>query len=268
MSTSLIGSLSLEALVAARDAAVLAFEQSSALMQAARTQLDVFGVRWPLVEVERSSMLSVHLPYSQERTDRDRENLAEEIDRQCWSTLFEKTNVRQILSAKKREELDKMLNERTWDRKRTLLPFTVENIESTLAGLHEKRADLFEESVVELYRSLSWDHKTNSPFKLQSRLIVHTYQFEYSDRHALYDLERVLCLLDGQAVPDYSFGLRAMRHVPRAVWHTVPSEKRPLFQVKFFSGTIHAKILVPELIDQLNKIVAKHYPFVLGRKSA
>lgn len=46
------------------------------------------------------------------------------------------------------------------------------NIEATFIALHQSRAEMFERGVIEIYRSLSWRYRTNTPIRFGKRIIV------------------------------------------------------------------------------------------------
>ncbi len=70
---------------------------------------------------------------------------------------------------------------------------------------------MFERGVINVFKELSWDYKTNSPCKFGSKIIVnnlvrwdqwgfHLISGMQADR--LADLERMLHLLSGKPIPD------------------------------------------------------------------
>ncbi len=85
------------------------------------------------------------------------------------------------------------------------------NILSTFEQLHQNKDEVFERGVINVFKGLSRDYKTNSPCKFGSKIIVnnlvrwdqwgfHLISGMQADRMA--DLERMLHLLSGKPIPD------------------------------------------------------------------
>ncbi len=81
----------------------------------------------------------------------------------------------------------------------------------TFEQLHQNKDEVFERGVINVFKGLSWDYKTNSPCKFGSKIIVnnlvrwdqwgfHLISGMQADR--LADLERMLHLLSGKPIPD------------------------------------------------------------------
>jgi len=88
------------------------------------------------------------------------------VDAGAWSYLMHESGLRTFMDATARKE---------WDEKiyaQDVPPLTVENIEATFSTLHSARGDMFERGVLAVFRSLSWNYKTNEPFKFGKRIIV------------------------------------------------------------------------------------------------
>ena len=275
MTTELIGSLSIEGLLAARDNAVRAFETARALLLDAREHLLRFDVPMPALNACYSAGVSRTLLDDAERWEEcGRADIVREIDRHAWAMLFKKTHVRQLMDVSARRKMDALLHSSIFGQRpqgETLPPLTAETIAATLEGLHANRAAFFEDQVESVFKRISWDHKTNRPCQFGARMIVRASDsWYYGSEHELYDLERVLCLLDGQPPPDNDGGLRSLarRDTTQGEWHTVPSSGRALLAIKIHSETAHVKILAPELVDQLNRIMSNRYPQALGRRTA
>ncbi|MDO1782885.1 DUF4942 domain-containing protein, partial [Escherichia coli] len=85
------------------------------------------------------------------------------------------------------------------------------NILSTFEQLHQNKDDVFERGVINLFRGLSWNYKTNCEWKLGNKISVknlvrwdrwglHLITGQQADR--LADLERMLHLFSGKPIPD------------------------------------------------------------------
>jgi predicted RNA methylase len=276
MSTStLIPTISIDALLAARDAAQEAIRTSRRLLDEAAEQLARFGVE--MIRV------NVHFTQDDQSSIRDPSNadaIAEEIDRLVWTRLFILTNVATLMDHKTRGELFEKLgvtrSRRYGHSPEALPPLTRENIESTITATHDNQEEYFEKCIEAVYRGLSWEHKTNEPTRIGEKLIMKNAFYLHARRHQgdtvsltrdemLHDMERVLALLDGQAPPIHGIGLRGMGSIPYGEWTEVPSPSGPggrvLMQVKPFRiGTTHVRILNQKHVDEMNLRMARRFP--------
>lgn len=135
---------------------------------------------------------------------------------------------------------------------------------------------VFERGVINVFKGLSWDYRTNSPCKFGAKIIVtglvkfDRWGFGLNwgwQRDRLADLERMLMLLDGKPVPDNRADVtrRLGDHIHENR-HSNHYEDE-MFAIKYFQkGTAHITFKRPELVDKLNDIIAQHYPGMLAAK--
>ena len=148
------------------------------------------------------------------------------------------------------------------------------NILSTFEQLHQNKDEVFERGVINVFKGLSWDYKTNSPCKFGSKIIVnnlvrwdqwgfHLISGMQADR--LADLERMLHLLSGKPIPDNrgNITINLDDHI-----QSVQGKGRyedEMFIIKYFKkGSAHITFKRLELIDRINDIIARHFPSVLS----
>lgn len=148
------------------------------------------------------------------------------------------------------------------------------NILNTFEQLHQSKAEVFERGVINVFKGLSWDFKSNSPCKFGPKIIVNGLvkydRWGYSlnwgwQRDRLADLERMLMLLDGKPVPDNRADVtrRLGDHIHENRGSN--SYEDGMFKIKYFQkGTTHITFRRPELVDKLNDIIARHYPGMLA----
>lgn len=97
------------------------------------------------------------------------------------------------------------------------------NILSTFEQLHQSKDEVFERGIINVFKGLSWDYKTNSPCSFRKKIIINNLvihnRWGYSlnwgwRRDQLADLERMLFLLDGKPIPDNrgDISTRLMEH--------------------------------------------------------
>ncbi|CAI1881115.1 Uncharacterised protein [Serratia fonticola] len=130
---------------------------------------------------------------------------------------------------------------------------------------------------INIFKSLSWHYKTNSPCRFGKKVIVtnlvsynqwgftlnHSYR-----REQLADLERMLHLLDGKPLPDNRSDLttRLYEHI-RANPQMAKVYEDEYFSIKYFmKGSAHLTFRKPGLVETMNDIVAKHFPGMLASR--
>lgn len=123
---------------------------------------------------------------------------------------------------------------------------------------------MFERGVLQCFRRLSWDYKTNQPFKFGKRIIVRRLLTSGSPNfhvtNELDDLIRVFSILDGKPEPDHRNG----------AYYLVSDARRSEAEHDYFSlrwfknGNGHLTFKRADLVNQMNKILAKHYPNALA----
>ena len=192
------------------------------------------------------------------------------IDRSIWKDLMNKSGMLALMDAQARNEWYNSLE------KDDIPAISEENILSTFKQLHLNKGEVFERGVINVFKGLSWNFKTNSPCRYGRKIIVNglvkydRWGFGLNwgwQRDRLADLERMLMLLDGKPVPDNRADVTrrlgdhidANRHAPRY--------EDEMFVIKYFQkGTAHITFKRPELVDKLNDIIARHYPGALPTK--
>ncbi|HCK2190952.1 TPA: DUF4942 domain-containing protein, partial [Escherichia coli] len=127
------------------------------------------------------------------------------LDREIWRDLMQRSGILSLMDAQARD---------TWYRSLEYDNFpeiSEANILSTFEQLHQNKDEVFERGVINLFRGLSWNYKTNCPCKFGSKIIVnnlvrwgrwgfHLITGPQTDRVA--DLERMLHLFSGIPTPD------------------------------------------------------------------
>lgn len=199
----------------------------------------------------------------------DLDDFEKSVDATAWDHLLAASGLRTFMDAAARKTWDEAISERK------VPALTEENIHATFRELYEQRAAMFEAGVIAVYRSLSWDYKTNSPRRFGRRIILR-YAVDvwgsgskrymsgprYETCNKLDDLIRVFCLLDGHPEPDHRQGAYPLL---QAVWKSgvrtlTPVELHGVISIRGFgNGNGHVTFLRPDLVDNLNLILAKHY---------
>ena len=192
------------------------------------------------------------------------------LDRGIWRDLMKKSGMLSLMDAAAREQWYNSLE------KDDIPAVSEENIMSTFEQLHLNKEAVFERGVINVFKGLSWDYRTNSPCKFGAKIIVtglvkfDRWGFGLNwgwQRDRLADLERMLMLLDGKPVPDNRADVtrRLGDHIHENR-HSNRYEDE-MFAIKYFQkGTAHITFKRPELVDKLNDIIAQHYPGMLAAK--
>ncbi|MCN3560995.1 DUF4942 domain-containing protein, partial [Escherichia coli] len=127
------------------------------------------------------------------------------LDREIWRDLMQRSRMLSLMDAQARD---------TWYRSLEYDNFpeiSEANILSTFKQLHQNKDEVFERGVINVFRGLSWNYKTNSPCKFGSKIIInnlvkwdrwrfHLITGQQTDR--LADLERMLHLFSDKPIPD------------------------------------------------------------------
>jgi Domain of unknown function (DUF4942) len=190
------------------------------------------------------------------------------IDWTGWQYLMAESGLRTFMDAETRSK---------WDDgyKGDVPELTEANIAATFRTMYDARGDMFEEGVIRCFKGLSWDYKTNLPQKFGKRIVVTYLCYSYGVNHngtdKLDDLARVFYLLDGKPEPDHRDGM----------YHTISKAHRDDFSkgtkgqwpkeadteylsIRLFkNGNGHITFKRPDLVDGLNRIIAKRFPGAL-----
>ncbi|MGQ6145375.1 DUF4942 domain-containing protein [Serratia sp. IR-2025] len=266
--SELICSTSIERIVTGRDTALKQIEQLIQQIDAiSRLTSEIGGGTaqdWAMKARHRyDSWLT-------ENTDRALPAITRNIDRSIWRDLMLKSGMMALMDAQARDQWHKNLEEGD-------LPAISEaNILSTFQQLHLNKMDVFERGIINVFKGLSWDYKTNSPCSFGKKIIVNNlvthnrWGFSLNwgwRRDQLADLERMLFLLDGKPIPDNRGDVttRLMEHI-----RDNPSKdayEDGFFSIRYFQkGTAHITFKRCDLTEKMNDIVAKHYPGMLSAR--
>lgn len=192
------------------------------------------------------------------------------LDRSVWRDLMLKSGMISLMDAQARDEWHKNLEEGD------LPEISEENILVTFEHLHHSKGEVFERGVVNVFKGLSWDYKTNSPCSFGKKIIINNlvthnhWGFSLNwgwRRDQLTDLERMLFLLDGKPIPDNRGDVttRLMEHIRDHPG--MQSYEDDFFSIRYFQkGTAHLIFKRLELIEKMNDIIAKHYPGMLAAR--
>ncbi|MDT7438756.1 DUF4942 domain-containing protein [Citrobacter freundii] len=264
--TDVICSTSIERIVTGRNAALAQIEaliqQLNDISTLTRSIGGKTALDWAMKQEFRCGCWLMEKPKTAMKA------ITRNLDRGIWRDLMKKSGMLSIMDAQARDQWYRNLEGDG-------IPAVSEaNILSTFEQLHLNKGDVFERGVINVFKGLSWDYKSNSPCKFGKKIIV-TGLVKYDRwgfglnwgwrRDRLSDLERMLMLLDGKPVPDNRADItrRLADHI-HANRHSNRYEDE-MFSIKYFQkGTAHITFKRPELVDKMNDIIARHYPGMLA----
>ena len=208
--------------------------------------------------------------YLMEKAEEALPVITRNIDRNIWRDLMLKSGMMTLMDAQARDQWYKSLEEGD------LPAISEENILSTFGELHRNKQSVFERGVINVFKGLSWDYKTNNPCYFGKKIIVNNLvkhdKWGYSlnwgwRRDQLADLERMLHLLNGKPLPDNrcDIAVKLMDHIRGNPGLNVYEDD--YFVVRYFQrGTGHLTFKRLELVEKMNDIITRHYPGMLASK--
>jgi hypothetical protein len=264
-----IPSLAFETLLARRD---LAVTQLRTIAGAVAAYMDVGAAIWAKESEPGARYLSAPYTFREPVDQRphgrgtyltDEKWLEESIasvDASLWDHLLDASGLRTFMDHKAREEWAEQIEQRRTP------PLTRENVRATFEALHARRGEFFERGVLGIFRALSWDYKSNQPQRFGARIVVRGVHGAFGfpdDRRCnlLDDLERALHVLDGKPEPDHREG--TYRRLGRREDKGADLVDDYLRIRTFKNGNAHVYFLRPDLVDEMNRILAKHHPNAL-----
>lgn len=180
------------------------------------------------------------------------------IDANGWAYLMNESGLRSLMDAEARNKWDETIREHKHPQ------FTLSNIEATFDNLYQSRGDMFERGVLSIFKKLSWDYKTNKPFAFGKKIIINYMFYSYghiNHRSAdeLDDLMRIFHVIDNKPEQDHRNGMYyAISNANNAKLKEFDND---YMHIKWYKkGTGHITFKRLDIIDQMNRILAKHYP--------
>ncbi|HBT3176789.1 TPA: DUF4942 domain-containing protein [Klebsiella aerogenes] len=266
--TDVICSTSIERIVSGRNAALAQIEaliqQLGDISMLTRSIGGKTAINWAMKQDFRYGC------WLMEKPEPAMKAITRNLDRGIWRDLMEKSGMLSLMDAQARDEWYNSLE------KDGIPAISEENILSTFKQLHLNKGEVFERGVINVFKGLSWDYKSNCPCKFGKKIIVNglvkydRWGFGLNwgcQRDRLADLERMLMLLDGKSVPDNRADVtrRLSDHIHENRHSNCYEDE--MFTVKYFQkGTAHITFKRPELVDKLNDIIARHYPGTLASR--
>ena len=264
--TEIISSTSIERIVTGRNAALLQIEELIQQLADISTLTSSIGGKtardWAMRQDFRCGC------WLMENVKTAMSTITCNLDRSIWRDLMQKSGMISLMDALARDQWDKNLEVDD------IPEISEANILSTFEQLNQSKAEVFERGIINVFKGLSWDYKTNSPCFFGKKIIMNNLvthnRWGYSltsgyRRDQLTDLERMLFLLDGKAIPDNraDISINLMNHIRDNLGKDVYEDA--YFSIRYFQkGTAHVTFKRPELVKKMNDIIARHYPGMLA----
>ena len=265
-----VKSVSIENMVRMREAVLERIGRASALLEEAAGMARTAHLGFPDLKIKSSYRHETPIlaPEAQEV-------LRAEVDRLAWGYLMSESGLRTFMDAEARRRWDEELY------KGKVPELSAENIEATFVTMHAARGEMFERGVIRCFRRLSWDYRTNNPYRLGKRLVLrHLVSVRpWRDaRHSgvsvlpnhgstdeLDDLLRVFHVFDGRPEPDHREGSHAL------LWDSIHAVRwsceNEYVAIRWFkNGNGHLTFKRLDLVEKLNAIIAKHFPGALAHE--
>ncbi|NTZ36251.1 DUF4942 domain-containing protein [Enterobacter sp. JMULE2] len=266
--TGVICSTSIERIVTGRHAALA---QIKALIQ----QLDDISALTASIGGGRANEWAVRQYrydcWLMEKPESAMKAITRNLDRSLWRDLMQRSGMLALMDAQARDQWYSSLE------KDDIPAICEENILSTFKQLHQSKGEVFERGVINVFKGLSWDYKSNNPCKFGKKIIVNglvkhdMWGFGLNwgwQRDRLADLERMLMILDGKPVPDNRADVtrRLGDHIHENR-HSNRYEDEMFVITYFQKGTAHIVFRRADLTEKLNDIIARHYPGILPERN-
>jgi hypothetical protein len=258
-----VPSVSVANLVAQRAGILERFAQIFALLDETQALARNAQLAHPRVCIDQSWQLRGGVSLTGERSLEERaEGVRRVVDASGWLYLMRESGMQSLMDHGARESWRSKIERGEFP------PLTPENIASTFEALHDARAVMFERGVIACFRHISWRYKTNQPQAFGKRLIVsgisEWHGTHPSPRRAdeLDDLMRVFYVLDGRPEPDMrQQGMNAQ--IGEGLRSTRSVDNQYLSIRLYRNGNGHVTFKRLDLVDKMNRILAKHHPNAL-----
>lgn len=176
-----------------------------------------------------------------------------------WRNLIRKTGIVTLMDSQTREKMDD-------DLQKNPMELTRENIKNILFDLYQRKDTILAGSLINVFRQLSRQYKSNDQIKLTgNRVVIYIGKgwgrdSRYTDK--LTDLDRILHFFDGAKEPTAHKETLGYR----VAWSEEPEIENNYLRVKTFkNGNAHVFFKRKDLIKQCNRLIAYHHKNQLGQ---
>jgi hypothetical protein len=211
------------------------------------------------------------------------------IDVNAWAYIIQRTDLERLMD---KEAKDKLRSQMRYvpdrvgrdgeliteeEAGRGLPELTVENVQATLQQFMLDADMIFRRGIANVFSSLDRRFRSHDGFKIGSRMIVdYVCDREHGKlrwggkQDQLLDIERVFYVLEGMALPSYGTIVNLIDRDRQNTWSPKQSEIESAYmKIRIFkNGNAHPWFTRPDLVEQVNKILADYYGEVIGDANA
>jgi len=199
--------------------------------------------------------------------DADTDKIVADMRRKLWQFILKQTQTDKILTQKRKDEFEKMLN-----NDKTVPDITIETVTDFVSTIRSATTGIAEEFILEAFHFMkpgvfsSQTYKTNKKSKYEikpkvifagvldnrfSRTYLPTF---WSERFNV--INNAFYLLDGKQTPEYPNDITSKINNIEYLPGTTGNE---YFDLKVFkNGNIHMNIKRTDILDKINRIAGKH----------
>lgn len=262
--THLIKSVSVDKILAERQEAINAFVSAMALMQVARKKIAHVTGKDSETAMNECFYSALHVASDAEKCGN---TIARKMDVKIWARLMDESGMYSIMSHKQRDQWEHTLYSDS-------MPLaTMENVASTFGGLYQDRDTVYREGITHVFRSLSWDYKSNNPVMIGKKIIKEGF-FQQSRTYyrtrrefleTIDDLARAFYLFDNKTLPDHRSGVgQQLDDFFSVNGFSGDAFEHEYFSIKYFKkGSVHIVFKRPDLVDAINDLIAEMHPGAL-----
>jgi hypothetical protein len=245
------------------------FIQRAAMLECVNAALDALNeagqiaasikTRFPSIIVEYDRHARLAGEYAASRLDVMR-FIAGPIDSQCWYLLLGESGLNAFMDATAHREWKETT------AKEKVMELTLENVEAIFRKLYDSCGEMFERSIIQCFRNLSWDRPTDAPQQIGKKIILTYLLNEHGSvnhhRSEIIDkLLDVFHVLDGTSEKSSGYSTVGAIYDAQRIGEDV---KNDFLQIRLFNnGNGHILFVRPDLVAAMNEIILKHYPNAL-----
>ncbi|EPG8069665.1 DUF4942 domain-containing protein, partial [Escherichia coli] len=109
-----------------------------------------------------------------DKPEEAKKNITRLADRKIWDRLMTDTGMYTFMSSCQRDEWNSQLMSNTCPE------ITLDNVLATFRHLNASKMQTFEQGLIDVYRKLSWDYRTNNPCRLGKKIIIENLLYRWS----------------------------------------------------------------------------------------
>lgn len=183
------------------------------------------------------------------------ESLTRDVDRRMWRQTMEISGFNKYMDKVARNEFTDSLEKSPPE-------FNIDNVRNTLISSYNQADTFMKRGIVQLFRNLGAQYKTNDAFKISKKIILRNWftvfcgslSVNYNQEPEMNDLDRVVRTLDGKEFKEHHFS-QSMRKMISSMEY-----EDEYFKIKAFkNGNAHLWLKREDITDKINDIIAEYY---------